>query len=148
LSSRAERRAIEEVATHEVSVEVRYAETDAQGVVHHSNYIVWFELARTGLCSMSGHHYADVEDLGYLLVVTRTETRYLKGARYGDTVTVACRIDRLSSRGVRFVYEVTKDGEKMASGATEHIWVDRETRKPCRTPEVLRQPFRRLAGLD
>ena len=148
MSSRAERRAIEKAATHEVSVEVRYAETDAQAVVHHSNYIVWFELARTGLCSMSGHHYSEVEKLGYYLVVTRVETRYLKAARYGDTVTVSCRFDRISSRGVRFVYEVTNDGEKLASGATEHIWVDRETGKPCRTPEVLRQPFRRLAGLE
>ncbi|MEO1084020.1 MAG: thioesterase family protein [Acidobacteriota bacterium] len=133
---------------HEVPVEVRYAETDAQGVVHHSNYIVWFELARTGLCSMSGHHYAEVEALGFYLVVTRTETRYLKGARYGDTVLVTCRIERLSSRGIRFVYEVKKEDETLATGATEHVWVDRTSGRPCRTPEVLRQPFSRLAGLS
>jgi len=148
LSEKAERRAIEAAVTHEVSVEVRYKETDAQGVVHHSNYIVWFELARTGLCSLSGHHYADVEQLGYFLMVTRTEARYLKGARYGDVVTVACRIERLTSRGIRFAYDVTKDGEALASGATEHIWVNRETGRPCRTPEILRQPFRRLAGFE
>ncbi|MEM6797440.1 MAG: thioesterase family protein [Acidobacteriota bacterium] len=134
---------------HEVAVEVRYAETDAQGWVHHSNYLVWFELARTGLCSLGGHHYAEIEKLGYFLVVTRTETRHVTGARYGETVAVGCRIDRLTSRGVRFVYEVRRqDGQLLTSGATEHVWVDRASGRPCRTPEIVLEPFRRLAGRE
>jgi hypothetical protein len=54
----------------ETDIEVRYAETDQMGVVHHANYVIWFELARTRLCSESGFHYADIEKLGYLLMVT------------------------------------------------------------------------------
>jgi len=127
-------------------VEVRYAETDQMGVVHHSVYLVWFELARTRLCLESGHHYADVEKLGYYLVVTRTETRFLAGATYGDTVRVVCWLDRMGSRGLRFAYEVRRGGEAIATGATEHVWVDRESGRPCRIPEVLREPFTRLAG--
>lgn len=140
--------------TASVDIEVRYAETDQMGVVHHANYIVWFELARTRLCSQGGTHYSEVEDLGYLLVVTGTECRYLRGARYGDTVTVTARIDKLASRGVRFAYTVERtarngrpvDTEHLADGATEHIWVDRETRRPVRTPEVLVESFRAMAG--
>src|SRR5689334_16218839 len=71
-------------------VEVRYAETDQMGVVHHANYVVWFELARTRLCSESGFHYADIEKLGYLLMVTGVEARYYRPARYGDVVRVVC----------------------------------------------------------
>lgn len=127
-------------------MEVRYAETDQMGVVHHSVYLVWFELARTRLCLESGHHYADVEKLGYYLVVTRTETRFLAGATYGDTVRVVCWLDRMGSRGLRFAYEVRRGGEAIATGATEHVWVDRESGRPCRIPEVLREPFTRLAG--
>jgi acyl-CoA thioester hydrolase len=130
----------------ELDVEVRYAETDQMGVVHHSVYLVWFELARTRLCLESGHHYADVEKLGYYLVVTRTETRFLAGATYGDTVRVVCWLDRMGSRGLRFAYEVRRGGEAIATGATEHVWVDRESGRPCRIPEVLREPFTRLAG--
>lgn len=129
-----------------IDVEVRYAETDQMGVVHHANYLVWFELARTRLCEQGGHRYADIEAAGHYLVVTRTETRYGTGARYGDTVQVTCWLDKLGSRGLRFAYEVRRGGERLASGATEHIWVEIATGRPTRTPPLLREPFARLAG--
>ena len=47
-----------------IEVEVRYAETDQMGVVHHANYLVWFEVARTRLCMLSGFHYHQIEELG------------------------------------------------------------------------------------
>jgi acyl-CoA thioester hydrolase len=130
-----------------VDVEVRYAETDQMGVVHHSVYVIWFELARTRLCLLSGFHYADIEKQGYYLVVTRTECRFGTGAKYGDTVQVEARLAEYKSRGLRFVYEVKRGNEILASGATEHIWVDRKTGRPCRTPPQLVEPFERAAGL-
>ena len=131
----------------EIDVEVRYAETDQMGVVHHANYIVWFELARTRLCSLSGFHYADIEKLGYLLMVTGVESRYHRPARYGDVVQVHCWCERVGSRGIRFAYEVRKENEKLVTGVTDHVWIEKETGRPCRTPEPLREPFARLAGL-
>jgi acyl-CoA thioester hydrolase len=128
-------------------IEVRYAETDQMGVVHHANYIVWFELARTRLCALSGFHYADIEKMGYLLMVTGVEARYRRPARYGETVRVVCWGERLASRGVRFAYEVFHGDELLATGATDHIWIESATGRPCRTPELLREPFRRLAGM-
>ena len=131
----------------DIEVEVRYAETDQMGVVHHANYVVWFELARTRLCALSGHHYADIEKMGYLLMVTGVEASYRRPARYGDVVKVACWTDRLGSRGLRFAYEVSRGGEVLVTGATEHVWIESATGRPCRTPEPLRVPFQRLAGL-
>jgi acyl-CoA thioester hydrolase len=128
-------------------IEVRYAETDQMGVVHHANYIVWFELARTRLCALSGFHYADIEKMGYLLMVTGVEARYRRPARYGETVRVVCWGERLASRGVRFAYEVFHGDELLATGATDHIWIESATGRPCRTPEPLREPFRKLAGV-
>jgi acyl-CoA thioester hydrolase len=128
-------------------IEVRYAETDQMGVVHHANYIVWFELARTRLCALSGFHYADIEKMGYLLMVTGVEARYRRPARYGETVRVVCWGERLVSRGVRFAYEVFHGDELLATGATDHIWIESATGRPCRTPELLREPFRKLAGV-
>lgn len=129
-----------------IDVEVRYAETDQMGVVHHSVYIIWFELARTRLCLESGFHYADIESLGFFLVVTGTESRLIQPARYGDTVKVSCRLERFASRFLRFVYQVHRGETLLASGATEHIWVDRATGKPCRTPPPLRPIFEALAA--
>jgi acyl-CoA thioester hydrolase len=130
----------------DTDIEVRYAETDQMGVVHHANYVIWFELARTRLCALSGVHYADIEKMGYLLMVTGVEVRYRRPARYGETVRLSCWAERLASRGVRFAYEVRRGEELLAEGATDHIWVEAASGRPCRLPEELRAPFERLAG--
>jgi acyl-CoA thioester hydrolase len=129
-----------------VDVEVRYIETDQMGHVHHANYIAWFELARTHLCAASGIPYAEIEAMGYLLVVTAVEVRYRLPAHYGQTVRITAWVERLASRLMRFGYEVTRGEDLLATGATEHLWVERATRRPCRMPEAVRGPFERLAG--
>ncbi|HXO22683.1 MAG TPA: thioesterase family protein, partial [Thermoanaerobaculia bacterium] len=106
-----------------------------------------FELARTRLCALSGFRYVDIEKMGYLLMVTGVEARYRQPAHYGDTVQVACWGERLASRGIRFAYEVRRGDDLLATGATDHIWIETATGRPCRPPEVVREPFRRLAGL-
>lgn len=128
-------------------IEVRYADTDQMGVVHHANYVVWFELARTHLCALSGFRYAEIERLGYLLMVTGVELRYRRPARYGETVQVACWGERLASRGVTFAYEVRRGEDLLATGRTDHVWIESRTGRPCRIPAPLRAPFERLAGL-
>lgn len=130
----------------EVDIEVRYAETDAQGVVHHSNYVVWFELARTALCRHSGRSYAEIEQMGFNLVVTGVQARYRRAARYGDPVRVRCVLSRFLSRGLVFEYEVRCGDDLLATGETDHIWVDRESGRPCRVPKPLEDAFRRLAA--
>src|SRR5436305_13236195 len=104
----------------EIDVEVRYAETDQMGVVHHANYIVWVELARTSLCARSGFHYADIERLGDHLLVTGVEPRYQRPARYGAGVQVICWCERMGSRSLRFAYGVQRAGEEVDTGASEH----------------------------
>ena len=131
-----------------VEVEVRYAETDQMGVVHHAVYPVWFELARTRLCESSGHHYSEIERLGFFLMVTALETDFRASARYGDTVSVDCWVSRLSSRGLTFEYRVRRGERALARGRTRHIWLRREDNRPCRTPEPLAVAFSRLAGRD
>ncbi len=127
---------------------MRYVETDQMGVVHHSNYIAWFEIARTKLCEATGFHYSEIEELGYLLMVTGVRVKYRQGARYGDTVQVTAHIDRLWSRGVHYAYEVRRGDAVLATGTTEHVWIDRDTRKPTRLRADLKAGMERLAGQD
>ncbi|MCZ6506502.1 MAG: thioesterase family protein [Acidobacteria bacterium] len=136
-----------EPITRTVDVEVRYVETDQMGVVHHANYIIWFELARTHLCQELDLHYADIEERGYLLMVTGIEAKYRKGARYGEIVQVTARIARLWSRGVRYAYEVRRDDTLLATGASEHVWIDHATGKPIRLPPDLQEGMARVAGV-
>lgn len=133
-----------------VDLEVRYAETDQMGVVHHSVYAVWYEVARTRLCEATGYHYAEIEAMGYNLVVAALETRYLSPARYGDVVTVDCWLERFSSRLLRFGYTVrrgpgaTADSLLLATGATQHVWVEAGQERSRRIPESLRPAFESL----
>ncbi|MEM6457350.1 MAG: thioesterase family protein [Acidobacteriota bacterium] len=137
-----------------IAAEVRYAETDQMGVVHHAVYPIWFELARTALCKRSGLSYAEVEQLGYFLMVTAVNVRYRRGAHYGDVVEVGCVVERAASRGLTFAYSVrrrpkggddaNKPGPLLASGTTEHIWVARESGRPTRPPAALQTTFERL----
>ncbi|MDH3744513.1 MAG: acyl-CoA thioesterase [Acidobacteriota bacterium] len=128
-----------------IDVEVRYAETDQMGVVHHAVYPVWFELARTRQCAETGYAYLDIEKMGYSLMVTSLALDYRRSATYGDTVTVTCLLSRFASRVLGFAYEVQRDGDLLVAGSTGHVWIDNHTGKPCRIPEVLRQPFAALA---
>jgi acyl-CoA thioester hydrolase len=116
-------------------------------VVHHSNYLVWFELARTALCRLGGRGYHEIERDGHWLMVTGAELRYRAGARYGDVVQVECWIDQLKSRTLAFRYEVRRLGDLLASGTTDHVWVEAATRRPCRLPESVRSDFERMAGV-
>ena len=132
---------------HVERLAVRYAETDQMGVVHHSNYLVWFEQARTGLCVARGFPYHEIEASGVWLMVTGAHLKYRGGARYGDEVDVAVWVSRYQSRGLHFAYEVKRDDELLVSGSTEHVWVETATKRTCRIPEHLVRPFRELAGL-
>lgn len=129
----------------EVEIEVRYAETDQMGIVHHANYLVWFEVARTRLCAEGGIPYPQIEALGYFLIITRAQQDYRLAAHYGDRVRVSCRLDWVASRSLQFGYQVHRGEQLLASGYTRHLWVKRESRRPCSLPESLRATFLQLA---
>jgi len=114
------------------------------GIVHHANYLVWFEQARTRLCSEAGLHYSEIEKRGFLLLVTGARLSYRGPSRYGDAVDVACWVDRVGSRGVTFAYAVTRGDDLIAGGETDHVWVDAGTRRPIRFPADLQGPFERF----
>ena len=61
---------------HISTVEVRYAETDQMGIAHHSNYAVWFEVARTDFIKAAGISYTDVEKEGIITPLTSLECKY------------------------------------------------------------------------
>ncbi len=122
-----------------VELEVRYAETDQMGIVHHANYLVWFELARTRFCAEAGLPYPAIEAQGYLMIITRAQQNYRRSARYGDTVRVSCRLDWANKRGLQFIYQVTRDEQVLTSGHTHHLWVRQEIMSPCSLPAELQK---------
>jgi acyl-CoA thioester hydrolase len=110
---------------------VRFAETDLMGVVHHGAYIVWFEAGRVAWMQAARMPYTEVADGGNHLAVTGISAEYRTGARFGDTVRVVTRLERLRSRQVTFTYEVRLAADPnilFATGSSDHICVDLEGR--------------------
>ena len=129
------------------TLRVRYPETDRMGVVHHSHYLVWFELGRTELMRELGVPYGELEDReGLFFPVVQASARYHRPAHYDDLLTVNTRVSAVRGATVRFEYEITRQGEsgRLTSGFTEHATLGRAGR-PLRLPAALR---RRLAPGD
>jgi acyl-CoA thioester hydrolase len=131
---------------HAVEQPVRYAETDRMRVVHHSTYLLWFEVGRTELLASVGFSYREVEAGGTLLPVIAFSCDLFGPADYGDTVRIETRISHLRSRSVEFAYEVFNRGKKIAMGMTRHVSVD-ENQKPKRLPDPLYKTLSEFAGL-
>lgn len=125
--------------TAEVTFYVRYAETDAMGVVHHGSYITYFEEGRSNYARQRGSDYASFEREGFYLLVAEVHARYLKPARYGQRVTVCCWIDELKSRSVTFSYEILDADTRnlFVTGWSKHICITHDG-QVARLPESWR----------
>ena len=121
----------------EIQIRVRYAETDRMGLLHHANYLVYFEQARVELLRQMGVSYRELEDQGYLMVLTKVEVRFRRPARYDDLVTVRTVVERVTSVRIDHRYEVLCDGQLLAEGSSTLACVDR-TGRPQALPELLR----------
>jgi len=125
----------------ETEMRVRYAETDQMGIVHHANYLVWFESGRSDLCRQRGFSYKEMEDESdSLLVVAESYVRYKSPAFYDDLITVRTKVGEIRSRSIRFTYQVVRksDGALLAEGETNHI-VTNSQKKVRSFPELYRQ---------
>ncbi len=109
----------------EARLRVRYAETDAQGVVYHTNYIVWFEVARGEYCRMLGYPYAEIEREGYGFMVTELSTKFLSSARYDDPILVKVWLEKVGRASCIFGYQVYNEltGQLCVEGMSKHAAV-------------------------
>ena len=125
---------------------VRYAETDAQGVAHHSSYIVWFELGRSEWLRARGYSYRDLEAAGYIIVVADLGVRYLMPTRYDDQLALATQLTEVRSRSLAFRSELRlAEGPLAATGQTKHLVLDRVSGRPVRMPAALEQALRQTS---
>lgn len=126
------------MATGETTIRVRYVETDRMGLLHHANYLIYFEQARTELLRTHGVSYRDLEDQGFLLVITKAEVKYRQAIHYDDLVTIRTTVERTTAVRIDHRYEVFRDSQLVAEGATTLACIDRSGR-PQALPEFLRE---------
>jgi acyl-CoA thioester hydrolase len=127
-------------------VTVRFAETDAQGVAHNANYLVWFEVARVAYLAEYAGGYSSIRDQGLESFVLETHVRYRQPAEFDDRLRVHTRVGELRGARFRFDYEITRDGDVIADGWTSHACVDAKTLRPTRIPQALADAIARAEG--
>ena len=118
--------------TIEISVTVRYAETDQMGVAHHAVYPIWYELARTEYIKKFGLTYSQMEEMGIITPLVDLHCRYGGSARYEDELLVSARITALTPARVVFGFSIRRRGEEhpFHTGSSTLAWVDKATFRP------------------
>ncbi len=122
--------------TIRLPITVRYAETDAMGVVHHSSYVVWLEAARVEWLERIGLPYTQIEAEGLAFAVIEIGLLYRNPARFGDRVEVETWLSEASSRMLRYQYRVWKGDLLLAEGFSRHLCQDARG-KAQRIPEAM-----------
>lgn len=128
---------------HNAQIRVRYEETDQMGIVYHSKYLVWFEVARTELFRKIGYLYSEIEkNFGLYLVVSEASLKYRRPSRYDDLLNIECVVKHIGVTSLTFDYLVKKDNELIAEGQTKHVFVEKNGRPkqiPCNLLEELKR---------
>lgn len=120
----------------DTQVRVWYEHTDQMGICHHSNYINYYEAARSDFMRSLGLSYAEVERMGLMMPILEVQAKYHRPARYDELLTVRVLLDELPTTRVNFRYELyNEEGTLINRGMTQLGFMRADTRRPCRCPE-------------
>jgi acyl-CoA thioester hydrolase len=123
-------------------IKVRYYETDQMGIVHHSNYLKFFEFARIEWLEKLNTPYHEIEKNKIILPVVKCELKFLKPLVFGDTFKVKVHCTKKPTSSIEFSYEIfNNSGEKTTEGKTLLAFLNSDSMKPIRCPEMISKLF-------
>ena len=121
---------------------VRYGETDQMGIVHHSNYLRYFEVARLEWLSFLGVSYNAMEQEGIVMPVIEVNLSYKTPALFEDKLIVEVRLDEAPKVKMKFSYSIRNQKDQIVClGETTLAFLNSKTRKPVRCPEKFKILF-------
>ena len=124
------------MVSFDTEIRVWYVDTDQMGIVHHSNYIKYYEEARSAFMRHLGVSYADMEAQGVLMPILKVESNYKRPARYDDVLTVRIIIKDIPMARFTAEYEIfNSQGELLNTGVTVLGFLNKSTMRPCRAPQ-------------
>lgn len=122
--------------SYEFTTRVRYKDTDQMGIMHHSNYIVIYEMARTEWLRDMGLTYAEFERRGIMSPIIEVQSKYLYPAFYDEVLTVKVFMEELPAARLVIGSEVyNQQGRLINTGRVTLGFMHADTRRPCRAPE-------------
>lgn len=92
---------------------VRYAETDAMGIAHHSSFVLWMEMGRTEFMRAYGFTYRQLEEMGVLLPVLEISLRYRQPAVYDDELRISTWVEELTRVRIKLAYTISRTAENV-----------------------------------
>ncbi|MEE0235085.1 MAG: thioesterase family protein [Bacteroidales bacterium] len=123
-------------------LDVRYYETDQMGIVHHSNYIRYFECGRVAMLKDLGLPIENIEEAGVMLPVVSVECRYKVPARLGETLKIISMIDEVPRAKLVIRTEIfNPSGQLVCEGQVVLGFINSLTRRPVRCPDSLVKVF-------
>ena len=132
----------------ETRIRVEYHHTDQMGIVHHSNYVKFFEVARTEWLRQAGLTYAEMERRGVMMPIVDVQIKYRQPAYYDELIKVKAIVEEMPMARMTIKYEIRgEDDRDIATGLTTLGFIDKTTRRPHRAPawllEVVEREFNR-----
>lgn len=120
----------------ELELDVRYYETDQMGIVHHSNYIRYFECGRSAMMAEIGLPIEIIEQAGIMLPIVAVECRYKRPAKMGDRIRIVSIIDKVPTAKMIVRSEIYNQKEELlVEGSVTLGFIDAQTRRPVRCPQ-------------
>jgi len=129
--------------SYDHQIRVRYSETDKMGYVYYGHYFTYFEVTRVESLRALGYNYKDLEEEGVLLPVMENTIKFLAPATYDELLTIKGTVPEMPSVKLKFNYDVFNEAGKLINQAeTILAFVDAQSGKPTRPPEVMLNLFR------
>lgn len=127
---------------------INYYETDRMGIVHHSNYIRYFEEARLDMMEQCGLGYRKIEDTGIIIPVTFVDCQYIKPLQYDDAIRIESHFTKYNGIKMEVSYEIYQEdtGELCTTGKSGHCFLNREM-KPIRMKREYPEIYQKLSSL-
>ena len=128
-----------------VREKVRFVETDLMGVVHHSNYFRWFEMARVEYLRQVGILLTDMMAEDIVFPITNVDCKYSASAKFDDYILIEAVLANVSKVKMVFTYRVLReqDGTLLATGSTQNAFTNKQgkiIRLPDKYFEKLHEP--------
>lgn len=129
----------------DAEIRVGYKDTDKMGIVHHSNYIVYYEMARVAALRAWGLSYDEMEKRGIISPILDVSSKYIQPAYFDDLLTVRAFIEEMPMVRMKVRYEIyNQEGTLINTGHTTLGFLNAETRRPCRVPQYVVESLAKL----
>ncbi len=138
------------MTSNRTEIRIRYADTDQMQFVYNGKYLEFFEVGRTELLRSTGLTYKKVESKGYQLPLVEAHLKYISAAFYDDILIIESLLKEIPKLKMRIDYKIFRkeNNELVTEGYTEHVFVNKETKKPVRPPQFFIDAIKKYYELE